>query len=43
MYFYNCKCFYLSDIIEDKHNSDIQLCTRSVVMASFYASSELGV
>ena len=43
MCFYDCECFYASDIIEDKHNSDIQLCTWNVVMASFYASCELAV
>ena len=43
MCFYDRECFYFSNIIEGKHNSNIQLCTRNVVMASFYASSELGV
>ena len=35
--------FPLSDIIENKHNSNIKLCTRNVVMASFYASYKSGV
>ena len=43
MCFCDCACFYISDMIDDKHKSDIQLRTRNVVIASFYAPSKIGV